>query len=455
MPNKVSTALYSGYPELLEHANDMLSNYKTYGTIFKVVTPNEGSPAPLSPTPGSLTYRPRLMDADRRKDQIDSEKEERGNRLKYASGPDHDRSKRTQTYSNLAKNRQAVANGFNQKDYKFSGSPGTGLALHLVKRKFNELIFEQEIPQSQTVQLIHNCLSGIANDYFYSNVRDVAKTPDEALKALENRFNSKQHHSQALAYLRRLSFEGIKNEKSCSNLEALSIAHSRIIEYIPQCGPSYQSEHQDGHMSEFPASMVDGQDWAENVLTARITATDTLNGMDCNSFYAMLISALTLLENRKNPSSTSGTESPSRFYGERYGNTPAYKKKLHGNPRARYRRSPAQLIAVKNRTRCLRCNALGHWKNECPQRGPTMTSIIRSRIKDRGGNDKGVAEVLYALVEGDDNFEEYMEAVGTVEETEDNSANAFESLFNETNPDEDIIDVGLKTILTAGQRLRS
>ena len=68
-----------------------------------------------------------------------------------------------------------------------------------------------------------------------------------------------------------------------------------------------------------------------------------------------------------------------------------------------------------------------------------MTSIIRSRIKDRGGNDKAVAEVLYALVEGDDNFEEYMEAVGTVEETEDNSANAFETLFNETNPDEDII----------------
>ena len=160
--------------------------------------------------------------------------------------------------------------------------------MHLVKRKFNELIFEQEIPRSQTVQLIHNCLSGIANEYFYSNVRDVAKTPDEAFKALENRFNSKQHHSQALAYLRRLSFEGIKNEKSCSNLEALSIAHSQIIEYIPQYGLSYQNEHQDGHMSEFLAFMVDGQDWAENVLTARITATGALNGIDYNFFNLCL-----------------------------------------------------------------------------------------------------------------------------------------------------------------------
>ena len=76
MTNKVSTALYAGYPELLEHANDMLSNYKTYGTIYKVVTPNDGSPAPLSLTPGSLTHQPWLMDADRRKDQIESEKEE-------------------------------------------------------------------------------------------------------------------------------------------------------------------------------------------------------------------------------------------------------------------------------------------------------------------------------------------------------------------------------------------
>ena len=167
----------------------MLSNYKTYDTNYKVVTPNEGSPAPLSPTPGLLTYRPRLMDANRRKDQINSEKDERCNRLKYASGPDHDRSKRTQNYSNLAKNRQAVANGLNQKDYTFSGSAGTGIALHLVKQKFNELIFEQEIPQSQTVQLIHKCLSGIANEYFHSNVHDVAKTTDEAFKALENRFN--------------------------------------------------------------------------------------------------------------------------------------------------------------------------------------------------------------------------------------------------------------------------
>ena len=68
-----------------------------------------------------------------------------------------------------------------------------------------------------------------------------------------------------------------------------------------------------------------------------------------------------------------------------------------------------------------------------------MTSIIRSRIKDKGGSDKAVAEVLYALTEGDDQFEEYMEAVGTVEETGENSQNEFETLFNETKHDYDVI----------------
>lgn len=37
---------------------------------------------------------------------------------------------------NLAKNRQAVANGFHHQNRKFSASPGTGIPLHIVKRKF-------------------------------------------------------------------------------------------------------------------------------------------------------------------------------------------------------------------------------------------------------------------------------------------------------------------------------
>lgn len=63
------------------------------------------------------------------------------------------------TRPSLAKNRQAVAHGFSHDDQKFSGSPGSGSPLDMVKKKFAELVFEQEIPPNEQVQLTHNCLA--------------------------------------------------------------------------------------------------------------------------------------------------------------------------------------------------------------------------------------------------------------------------------------------------------
>lgn len=63
---------------------------------------------------------------------------------------------------------------------------------------------------------------------------------DVAFGMLEKRLSSKKHYSQALTYRKRLSFKGIKFEKSCSDLEALSIANERTLQHVPQCGPPYQ-----------------------------------------------------------------------------------------------------------------------------------------------------------------------------------------------------------------------
>lgn len=70
---------------------------------------------------------------------------------------------------------------------------------------------------------------------------------DEAFVMLERHFSSKQNHSQSLTYLKRLSFKAIKSEKWCSDIQALSIANWRILQHVPQCVPSYQGGHQDGH----------------------------------------------------------------------------------------------------------------------------------------------------------------------------------------------------------------
>lgn len=331
----------------------------------------------------------------------------------------------TKTYS-LAKQRQAVGSGFYNESSKFTGSRLSGQPLHVVKRKFQELIFEQEIPSDQIVQLMHNCLSGVANDYFYTCIRDVTNDMEVAFGMLEKRFSSKQHHSQALTYLKRLSFRGIKSEKSCSDLEALSIANERILQHIPQCGPSYQGEHQDGHKTQFLADIVDGEDWAQHVLTARITANDKDgNGMDYDTFYSMLTSALTLVENRKN-SDESNIET---LYGAKYGrpNFGIKRSRFKNN----YRKPGISVRDSRMNNKCFICKKPGHFRNECPLRNASMTDIIKARIRESGGTNKAAAEVLFCLAQDEDNYYEYINS------NEDDQRNTFESLLTQSYGDDE------------------
>lgn len=74
--------------------------------------------------------------------------------------------------SRLTKYRQAVDCGFNGADSEFTGSPISGLPLDVVRRSFEELFYEQEIPEHQRVQLILNCLSGLTSEYFFSCIHN-------------------------------------------------------------------------------------------------------------------------------------------------------------------------------------------------------------------------------------------------------------------------------------------
>lgn len=53
------------------------------------------------------------------------------------------------------------------------------------------MVYEQEIRQFQTVQLMHKRLSGVANDYLYTRIRDKTENMDEAFSTVERRFSSK------------------------------------------------------------------------------------------------------------------------------------------------------------------------------------------------------------------------------------------------------------------------
>lgn len=72
------------------------------------------------------------------------------------------------------------------------------------------------------------------------------------------------------------------------------------------------------------------------------------------------------------------------FYGSRYANAP------HHVPRPRRaaggfrkRRSPAELAALKARTRCDHCRQKWHWCQECPNRKQSLTDAVRARTREK------------------------------------------------------------------------
>lgn len=75
---------------------------------------------------------------------------------------------------------------------------------------------------------MHKCLSGVSNYYLYAWIRQKTESIDEAFVKMERRFSSKQHHFQALTYLKWPSFKRTKYKKSCFHLEVHSIANERI-----------------------------------------------------------------------------------------------------------------------------------------------------------------------------------------------------------------------------------
>ena len=89
---------------------------------------------------------------------------------------------------------------------------------------------------------------------------------------LQKKFNSLQHQAQARTYLKALTIEGVKQEKSCSSVTALEIINERILKIGPSCGKSYQ---EDTHRQDFLVSAVEGEsEWPDQVLQLRLTPSN-------------------------------------------------------------------------------------------------------------------------------------------------------------------------------------
>lgn len=247
------------------------------------------------------------------------------------------------------------------------------------------------------------------------------KTLTKPFKSLETRFNPLQHRSLARSYLKKLSTGGIKKEKERGLLEALGIAHERVINTVPRCGRDYQS---DNHYCGFLEDTVRNEEWAKKVIQDRLKPSPT-GQTDYNTFYSKLGAALTSYK-RHHPFKTDDfvtsktQEAAVTFYGEGYAVPFSKRKTSFSTQRGRtpYRNQHrssgnlnvssmlcppnriegkmkhAQLSQLKARTRCLRCNKLGYWRHEFPERSSPSKAVLMSLVQELDNNDLAVAQTL-------------------------------------------------------------
>ncbi len=244
----------------------------------------------------------------------------------------------------------------------------------------------------------------------------------------QKHFSSKHHQAQAQAYLDKLRIANIMVENNCSALKALGIAHERISDTVPLCGPEMQHEN---HRVRILTRIVEEESWAQPALINRVT-----NPMDYNTFYTMLMASLTQLSSANTIATAAAPQTsteqfgtlghltpPARdhtnsamssfdtFYGGTFANKPRRRMDRrdrgthmnrqsfrHGRSR-KQKRTAHELAALKARTKCMLCDQVGHWRQECPNRKRTASEAIKARVLEQGNDEKALARVLLIVAQ--------------------------------------------------------
>jgi len=289
-------------------------------------------------------------------------------------------------------------------------------------------------------------LKGDAQRFFFEELQGKRLHLAEAFERLTDRFDTPHHQSQAQSYLNTITIEGIRSERKCSDVEALTVAHERITNTLPKCGPLCQS---DGFKIMTMERIVKFEKWAAGVITTRSSNPD----MFYSSYYTMLCTAVNLhsqlrcneINSASHPSSTTGDPLPSLdpgipvHYGQTY-TMPQYHDNRRGIPKyqtrgsrhsshrhppptrrppaimhettpspGRHKHTTEQLAAIKARTRCAFCNEIAHWRQECRHRQKSLSDVVKARIKEKRRDDPVVAlaEVLNELTQEEEHYLEY------------------------------------------------
>lgn len=122
---------------------------------------------------------------------------------------------------------------------KFNCDTHGKVSLHVVRRRYLTAINSQRIPRDKKVFLLVHCLKGPAEEFYYPHISDSVTELGEAFEKLDKKVNTLLNQLHTRNYLNNMTFESVKREQNCSDMEAFELIYQRIINLTPQVRKTY------------------------------------------------------------------------------------------------------------------------------------------------------------------------------------------------------------------------
>lgn len=315
------------------------------------------------------------------------------------------------------RNASTLNNRFNNADEKFSGSLEEFFSDYL--RTYRTICESLSMPNSRQLIMLHVFLRGSALDFYYQKVKPIAKTLEDAIRILRDRYEGPDRQSrtrQAMESLRIHQF--ILRDTQVPTYRDWSMALDKLVDKISslsrQVAPQFRT---DAHQVLTLQNAVIAQKWSENPLRNLREDGETLQTL--HSALGREIQFLATRENSIQHSVEAKPTSVPIMFGKlsnpRYGKqhwvrdrpVPAHKRKFdkrsHASQSARPHIDPSTgMNRLDPNTgqpkRCRACDSKYHFAYERMCDPTRVVRSIRTRLVETDPTNV-LADLLEAYIE--------------------------------------------------------